>query len=196
MLASAERLFAGRDFADVAIAEIAAGAGLAKGTAYLYFNSKESLFLALMMERLSDWVRALEPELPVGAAASPERLAAVIARTLLARGPLVRLLSILHTVLEQNVEPGEALVFKRALAQVLAATAAGLAKVCGLSEQQGTRVVLWAHALIVGLSQMARPAPAVAAALEEDPALAPFRISLEGELEAALAALFRGTVRG
>jgi AcrR family transcriptional regulator len=195
LLGSAERLFAERDFSEVSIAGISAGAGLAKGTAYLYFNSKESLFLALLSERLREWVEALQAELGNAAAATPEQLAQLLARSLLSRGALVRLLSILHAVLEQNVEPGEALAFKRGLAQVLSAMGTGLARVCRLSAEEGARVVLWSHAVVVGLSQMAQPAPAVAAALEEDPALAPFRISLAAELEAALATLFRGAAR-
>ena len=48
LIAAATQLFADADFDAVTIARVAARAGVAKGTAYLYFATKESLFLELV----------------------------------------------------------------------------------------------------------------------------------------------------
>lgn len=52
LLDAAERLFAEKGFADTTVADISEAAGVAKGTFYLYFPSKEHCVLALK-ERLS-----------------------------------------------------------------------------------------------------------------------------------------------
>lgn len=45
---SAKKLFAGKGFANVSMAAIAADAEVSKGTLYLYFKSKEELFFSLV----------------------------------------------------------------------------------------------------------------------------------------------------
>lgn len=52
LLDSAERLFAEKGYAETTVADIAEAAGVAKGTFYLYFPSKEHCVLAIK-ERLS-----------------------------------------------------------------------------------------------------------------------------------------------
>ncbi len=44
---AAERLFASKDYDGVAMDDVAREAQLAKGTLYLYFNNKDSLYLAV-----------------------------------------------------------------------------------------------------------------------------------------------------
>jgi len=48
ILDAAERVFAARGYAATAVKDIAAEAGVAAGTVYLYFPSKEAVFLALI----------------------------------------------------------------------------------------------------------------------------------------------------
>lgn len=47
----AARLFSDRDFHDVKVDDIAEEVGLSKGTIYLYFENKETLFFSIIMER-------------------------------------------------------------------------------------------------------------------------------------------------
>ena len=67
-------LFAEKGFAATRLEEVAARAGIAKGTIYLYFDSKEALFEAVVRARVlpvldaagsvvttSQWAGALEP---------------------------------------------------------------------------------------------------------------------------------------
>jgi AcrR family transcriptional regulator len=66
LLDAAQRLFARHGLAQTSVADIAAEAGVAKGSVYRYFDSKEALLSALkdrffeqMMARVSDVVAAL-----------------------------------------------------------------------------------------------------------------------------------------
>lgn len=53
IIETAARLFGEFDYNDVRMEDIAARAGMAKGTLYLYFKDKDDLFLALILERMT-----------------------------------------------------------------------------------------------------------------------------------------------
>ena len=53
LIAAATRLFADADFDAVTIARVAEAAGVAKGTAYIYFATKETLFVELVRAELT-----------------------------------------------------------------------------------------------------------------------------------------------
>ena len=65
--------FAARGFADTRLDDVARRAGVAKGTIYLYFSDKESLFQDLVRTRLSPLIGTIEAaavrELPIRALA-------------------------------------------------------------------------------------------------------------------------------
>lgn len=50
ILAAARRVFARQGYAETVVDDIAGRAGIAKGTLYLYFKSKEEIFLAALIE--------------------------------------------------------------------------------------------------------------------------------------------------
>lgn len=52
ILAAAKKVFATRGFSDATVDEIAAEAGIAKGTVYLYFSSKKDIYLAALKNGL------------------------------------------------------------------------------------------------------------------------------------------------
>jgi AcrR family transcriptional regulator len=51
ILKAAREVFARQGFADTSVDDIAAAAGIAKGTAYLYFTSKEQIYFEALLER-------------------------------------------------------------------------------------------------------------------------------------------------
>lgn len=193
LLRAAAEAFARQPYAEVTVAEIARGAGLAKGTVYLYFQTKEELFLQLVLEQLGEWFHELERELTEGSALlSAEALARLLSRTLARREQLTRLLAILHVVLEQNTPADVALAFKQQIAAQTAAAGALLERrYLDFEPGDGVRFLLHLHAATVGLHQMAHPAPAVAELLAR-PDLAGLRIDFPAALQAHTAALLRG----
>jgi TetR/AcrR family fatty acid metabolism transcriptional regulator len=63
ILAAAAEVFATRGFQEAHISHIAQTAGVADGTIYLYFPSKESLLVALFEDSVSRFFRQLDDEL-------------------------------------------------------------------------------------------------------------------------------------
>lgn len=60
ILDAAERVFGARGFADAKMTEIAQRAGVAAGTLYNYFDSKERIFRALIEQRGHDFAEGLQ----------------------------------------------------------------------------------------------------------------------------------------
>ncbi|MGE5335525.1 MAG: TetR family transcriptional regulator [Nitrososphaerota archaeon] len=193
ILDAAWEMFQATPYDALAMASVAEQIGLAKGTMYLYFATKEELFLALAEREMSAWFDE------VAARLSEERprwdipdTVGILCATLDARPGLTRLLAILSTVLEQNIDLESAIRFKRmVLAHMLQIGALLERRLPFLAPGEGMRVLLRAHALIVGLRHLADPAPVIREALRQ-PDLAPFNISFADELAASVTALLWG----
>jgi AcrR family transcriptional regulator len=78
ILAAAQRLMESRGLEALTMEEIATAAGVAKGTVYLYFQSKEDLLQALMSQVGENLLQDLEALLQ-GPGSPPERLKRVVA---------------------------------------------------------------------------------------------------------------------
>lgn len=193
LLRAASSTFAVQPYGEVTVAEIAQGAGLAKGTVYLYFRTKEELFLQLLSEELSGWFDEVEAALARETALLPAPdLAELLTSTLVRREQLTRLLAILHVVLEQNTAPAAVLHFKQQLAARSAQAGAALERrFLDFEPGDGLRFLLHLHAAVVGLYSMAQPSSAIAELLAR-PDLAVLRIDFPSALRAHATALLRG----
>lgn len=74
----AAKLFSEKSFHDVTMDEIAEKVGVAKGTIYLYFNSKENLYLKILEHTFDSIESLLEKEVSKTSSA-PEKLKKVLA---------------------------------------------------------------------------------------------------------------------
>jgi len=191
ILAAAGKLFTAHDFNAISVDDIAKIAGLAKGTVYLYFGTKEALFLELVAEQLETWVSDSTPIL-YKARTGSSAVAAAVATTLSERPVLLRLLGLLHAVLERNTEMTSLREFERKLVQITTQSGTLFEGALGLAPGMGVRLTLWMHATIVGLSQMTATSPTLSAVLTQDDSLAMLRLDFRTELEAALTTLFAG----
>lgn len=72
--------FGEKGFNATLLDEVAVRAGIAKGTLYRYFESKEELFRAVVRANMADEMSAAEREIATSSAASAELLAALIQR--------------------------------------------------------------------------------------------------------------------
>lgn len=81
MLEAAAQLFGTHRFHEVRMEDVAAEAGVAKGTLYRYFNDKEELYLALLTRSSKQFVRSVEEAVAEGAGAV-SRLEALVAAIL------------------------------------------------------------------------------------------------------------------
>ncbi len=77
ILKAAARLFAEKSFHDVTMEEVAHEVGVAKGTLYIYFESKEKLYLGILENAFEELVDLIENEIAKDDPA-PEKLAKVL----------------------------------------------------------------------------------------------------------------------
>lgn len=193
ILVAGRECFAEGRFADVRMSEVAERAGLAKGTVFLYFPTKEALFLGLLEEELTGWFEQLDGELSRSRARlSAKQVSRLICQSLMEREQLARLLSLLHVVLEQNVSEEQITPFKRLLLERLARTGPLLeGRLPFLAAGEGAQLLLRLNAVLIGLWQMSEPGPAVARVLAT-PEMAPLRIDFTKELAATVETLLVG----
>ncbi len=175
------------------MAQVAEGMGLSKAALYRYFDTKETLFLAVAEEQLNGWLSELGNQLDgLRRPASAEQLAEVLCATLLRRPAMARLLALLHVELEHNLVAAEALRFKRSLHALLTTFGGQLARAAGLaSAEAGLEAALYLHALVIGLWQMSDPPTQVARLLLAD-GLEELRVEFQPALQKAATALLRG----
>jgi AcrR family transcriptional regulator len=98
---------------DVSMDWLASLAGVAKGTLYLYFPTRESVFLALYQRELDAWCMALETLLDRLPADNILRVAGAMVDSLESHPRLPPLAAILHTSLERNVDADNLSVFQQ-----------------------------------------------------------------------------------
>ena len=197
LLQAAAELFAQTDFGGVTIANIAQRAGVAKGTAYLYFSCKEAVFLELLQTDLTRW----EVDLSVALQALPfirpaDDVPATIARTLSERPVLGRLLVLLHSVIEPQLDFASAHAFKIFLRDLVEHLSGSLVQhIPGLRPDQAPTLVMQIHALVISVTQLASPPPVIAQVLANDVSLQSMHIDFEPFLAATLCTLLRGTLQ-
>lgn len=202
-------------FEQITVAQLAERLGLAKGTLYLYFSTKEALYLEVQQEQLTLWFDALEEALRQSGTLTAHELADLICTTILAHPVMPRLLTVLHTVLERNITQEQALSFKwfaydrfaRASALIeekmpALAPKAGTAAIESAKNDDGTgptsepgqgvELLMRLHALVLGTWQMTDSSAVVRAALMTRAELAIFELQFEKVLRGALRDLITG----
>jgi AcrR family transcriptional regulator len=193
ILTTAWLLFQITPYEAVTISGVAEAAGLAKGTIFLYFKTKESLFLALVEQQLWSWFAAVDAGLIAmrGKSDIPQ-VTALLCEQLESRPALTRLLAILHPILERNIHFDEALRFKYLLKEHFVHTGTLLEQcLLFLHPGQGAHVLLQCDAMVIGFWHLADPSPVVRQLIQQ-PELLLFEIRFVTELSTAIQALLYG----
>jgi len=195
ILVRADALFREKDYDEIRMSDLSAGLGLAKGTLYLYFPSKEALFFALLDERLGALIAKLDGWLTEGTVAvTVESLAEGIASAVAADPVLPRLLAAMHPVLERKLPFAEALAFKKRLAATLAASGESLARALPpLESADGRAFLLYIYAQMVGLVSLTDLSPFVRR-IAAEPGLEVFKLDFKIALRESARALLAGLV--
>lgn len=186
-------------FDDVEIDEftmdaVAASLSLAKGTLYRYVPTREALLLALMIDECATWFEHVDTAL--AAASSPAgdqagdlaALTTVMVDSLIERPRLLRLMSLVASVLERNVPFHTAHHYKSFLVERSSVTIDLIAHHLGCTTARSLQFLVHVQALSIGLYHHAHPAPIVTEVLA-DPAFASMHIDLRRELEHGVRAL-------
>jgi AcrR family transcriptional regulator len=194
ILDAAQGLFLAQPRELPSVSQIAQACGLAKGTFYLYFRTKEEVFLALLAEQFEELFELVCELLRDDSLSDEARISSFVQRYtiyLQAHPAFLRLAALVNTVAEPNVEAMEVLAFKRALAERLS-HAGGLIERSfpGCVHGTGASLLMRIYALTIGLWQMLDVPDNIAAHIQDDPALDVFRRDFFVELPDALKQLF------
>jgi AcrR family transcriptional regulator len=191
-LAAATELLEGWSYPDITMDRIADRAGVAKGTLYLYFSTKEALFLSLFEDRLFTWYAELKALADHGeATVDPSEAARVISSTLAARPTLVHLFGLLHSTLSHNIDLETTVAFRRRQhGEISTLASAFTRRINNLSTHRARRFLIQLEVVVGGLSWAANPPSPVAQALEDED-LAVFRVDFEEELREIVTALLK-----
>ena len=196
LIAAATQLFADADFDAITIARVADAAGVAKGTAYIYFATKEALFLELVRAELLLWLDDLVLKLRrLSARNLSDAVPAAMARSLAERPALCRLLILLHTVIEPKIDAASAVDFKYFLRDLLSRISAEIVnKLPAMQTEQAQTLVMQMHALVISVAQLSSPPPVIAQVIADNPELQFMQIDFESFLRSTLTTLVRGTL--
>ena len=212
LLDAALRLLARAPDRVPSVADVADAAGLAKGTVYLYFPSKEELLLALHERNMHGFFAALTALVEGPEPVTLDAMIALTQRHLIAPPLLLQLAARCFGMMAQGIPPAAAAGYRQRVSDRLLRAGAGLERhFPELGPGGGARLLRHSYALIIGLWQMSeaggtpcmavpKPPPtsgdgrAPRPVVSEPPPPPAFAWRYDDELERALRALWGGSM--
>jgi AcrR family transcriptional regulator len=196
ILDAAERLLLRSPDRMASVAEVADEAGLAKGTVYLYFPSKEELLLAVHERNIDGFFGALIARLDAAAAVRIDDVLVLTQRHMVEPPLFLPLAARCFGMMGQGVPAETTFAFKQRMAKRLQRAGGGLERhFPHLPAGAGVALLRHSFALIIGLWQMSADSAGgdctVDLAAAEPETLG---TRYPDELDCALRALWEGTV--
>ncbi len=191
ILRAAEALLDPESYALPSAAEIAGEASLAKGTLYIYFTTKEEIYLAILGRELARWSEMVMAGLSEEWPSLDHFLQRYIAYCV--ANPKTMFLACLGPVtLEPNASEESVFAYKKGVADAARQVSELLSVVFPpLSVRQSRKLYLYMLVLTTGLWQQTHPPKTVRAVLARNEVKA-LRLEFESDLHAALDALWKG----
>jgi len=194
LLDAAEALFLEHPDRVASVAEVAEAAGLAKGTVYLYFPSKEEMLLSLHERHVAQFFAALTRLLSGAGPVGFDGVWEVTRDNLIRARGYLPLTSRCFGLMDRDIPTESAVAFKVRVGQALTAAGALLERhFATLPKDGGVTLLQHSYGLIVGLWQLLHPIERFGTAMERAE-LAMFRRDYEREVEQALRALWAGAI--
>lgn len=173
------------------VAEVAQRAGVAKGTIYLYFKSKEDLLLAVHERHVMAFFAAFQ-ERAASAQMDFDDVMALTKVHFVDQPVTLPLATLVGGLMHKGVTPEAAEAFEQRLSECLRMAGSMLCRHFPLkSELDGVRLFMRSYALIIGLWQMLGSEQRMCVSGQLTAMMLPDYAS---ELDAALKALWKGTL--
>ncbi len=170
------------------VSEVAKQAGVTKATVYLYFNTKEELFLNIHAQMVREWLtkvataidRFVEGE-------SMDALINMLSEQLSEDPDFIKLSVITSGVLEKKAGIDAVLAYKTAFVESVLPVLTGLAKaVPGINGTQLRTLIIQTYSIILGLWQMSVSAEIFDEAAKKNPLISWFKVDMNNDLRNAL----------
>lgn len=146
ILRAAEHLWRTTPYPDLSMSQVAREAQLAKGTLYLYFDTKEELFLALLTEHLEHCLKDLLHGLEAARCTSADQLTDLLVARVVPQEGLRRLLVLLTTVINPSLADEQSQNFRRMLLRYVLP----ILDVMPFERRTNLRVLMHMYALALG----------------------------------------------
>lgn len=157
ILASAAALFSEQQKLPT-VAAIAAHCEQAKGTVYLYFSSKEAIFLALLQQHYQQWFESISATLDE--TPTPISIISTCCDYIVQHPEFFQLASLDSGILEPGVKDKIKQDYQAWFSEQISLTANQLhTRLQVISEKQSRNLLLDSHALLLGLWQQAQNSP-------------------------------------
>jgi AcrR family transcriptional regulator len=194
IVAAAAALLRRDPSATFSVEELARRAGLAKGTVYLYFGTREEVLLALHAQQARELFDVVEQAL-----AAPESHGRRVVEDglayLRAHPEFYPVAGNCRYMLDTNIGTDAAFAFKLGIAQRLEPLGKRIEELYpGLAAGEGVALLTNCYAMIIGLWQQTDP-PLCLRKVMHRPEMALFRVDFEKQLVAALLDLWEGAER-
>jgi AcrR family transcriptional regulator len=191
ILDAAERLLASGPERVASVAEVADEAGLAKGTVYLYFPSKEELLLAVHERGIDGFFRAVIARAEAAPPLAIDDMLRLTREHIVLPPLFLKLAAHCFGFMAHGIPEAAAAAFRQRMDVRLTRAGAGIERhFPQLPRGGGVTLLRQSYALIMGLWMMARGAGEAGACGASDARAQPFPL----ELEQALRALWQGTL--
>ena len=154
ILDAAERLFRDQPSALASMDELARAAGVAKGTLYLYFPSKEEVLIALHERNMAGFFEKLQAALASKRAFTIEDLLALGRKEIVEQPLRLSLGSLVVGLTERNIPAQSALAYKMRMGERLLAAGQALDERLGFQSGEGTRLLNASYGLAIGMWQL------------------------------------------
>ena len=196
ILKAARELFTAGDGDLPTASDVALATGLAKGTVYLYFTTKEEIFATLLVEGWTPVMELVEQIFQARKGRRSEKVRAFLRAFVehLERHPeLLRLDALGSGVLEKNMTPEALLRYKQDFTGRLSTAADAVDRSLKLEAGRGVQLLMRTYALTRGLWQSAQH-DSKTLTIGIDPALMLTPEAYLSELEEALTEYWRGAL--
>lgn len=190
---AAYQLYIENNYKLPSVIEIAKRARIAKGTIYIYFNSREEIFLGILEAQIHKWFDHIENSIDMTNPCT-ESIVDSICNFIHSNNNFLPLLSILNTILEKNLDNNITYEFKKRTVRRLKIMSNKIAhKFVNIDEESAAKLLLQGYALIIGLWQVTDFSVKVRKMLNNEGLLI-LNIDFTSEIKNALTALWKGTL--
>jgi len=195
ILEATARLYDAYSFEEITLVRIAKEATFTRSNLYKYFNSKEEIFLEFIKQDIVIYRKDAAANLKSAEIRSVEEFAAAWVRLQVRHGRLIRLLSILHNVLEKNLSVKSLTEFKRGAKEELFLLAEVLCNVFPqLTIETASKFLQLQLAAAIGLFQMTDLSEVQQKILEQ-PEFSELKMDFAASFQETVKHLLNGTLK-